>query len=175
MHIYGENDKKINLFVDSKSVVRAEKVSFYQASSPASRVLNRSFMEIKEVFNENDSIIELGMENDETSCLNFNIKESTETTVARLIGEVLFEAGAFKSDEFKLIEASEPDFISQNVGGTAQQTLKILESAKGGVLFIDEAYALNKKGRNVDFGIEAINTILKYMEDHRNEIMIIFA
>ena len=43
------------------------------------------------------------------------------------------------------------------------------------VLFIDEAYALNKKDANVDFGIEAINTILKYMEDHRGEIMIIFA
>lgn len=98
-----------------------------------------------------------------------------KTTVARLIGEVLFESGAFKSDEFKLIEASEPDFISQNVGGTAQQTLELLEKAKGGVLFIDEAYALNKKDANVDFGIEAINTILKYMEDHRGEIMIIFA
>lgn len=98
-----------------------------------------------------------------------------KTTVARLIGEVLFESGAFKSDEFKLIEASEPDFISQNVGGTAQQTLALLEKAKGGVLFIDEAYALNKKDANVNFGIEAINTILKYMEDHRGEIMIIFA
>ena len=74
-----------------------------------------------------------------------------------------------------MIEASEPDFISQNVGGTAQQTLALLEKAKGGVLFIDEAYALNKKDANVDFGIEAINTILKYMEDHRGEIMIIFA
>ena len=83
-----------------------------------------------------------------------------KTTVARLFGEVLFESGAFKSDEFKLIEASEPDFISQNVGGTAQQTLALLEKAKGGVLFIDEAYALNKKDANVDFGIEAINTIL---------------
>lgn len=50
-----------------------------------------------------------------------------------------------------------------------------MEKAKGGVLFIDEAYALNKKDANVDFGIEAINTILKYMEDHRGEIMIIFA
>lgn len=98
-----------------------------------------------------------------------------KTTVARLIGEVLYESGAFKSDEFKLIEASEPDFISQNVGGTAQQTLALLEKAKGGVLFIDEAYALNKKDSNVNFGIEAINTILKYMEDHRDEIMIIFA
>lgn len=98
-----------------------------------------------------------------------------KTTVARLIGEVLYESGAFKSDEFKLIEASEPDFISENVGGTAQQTLALLEQAKGGVLFIDEAYALNKKGSSVDFGIEAINTIIKYMEDHRGEIMIIFA
>ena len=53
--------------------------------------------------------------------------------------------------------------------------MALLEKAKGGVLFIDEAYALNKKDANVNFGIEAINTILKYMEDHRGEIMIIFA
>lgn len=98
-----------------------------------------------------------------------------KTTVARLIGQVLFDAGVFKDKEFKLIEASEPDFISSNVGGTAEKTLELLERARGGVLFIDEAYALNKKDSNVNFGIEAINTILKYMEDHRDELMIIFA
>lgn len=125
----------------------------------------------------NQRRIEKGMEPQEQSFHSVFMGNpgTGKTTVARLIGEVLFESGAFKSDEFKLIEASEPDFISQNVGGTAQQTLALLEKAKGGVLFIDEAYALNKKDANVNFGIEAINTILKYMEDHRGEIMIIFA
>ena len=76
---------------------------------------------------------------------------------------------------FKFIEVSEADLISQNVGGTAIQTKQYLDQARGGVLFIDEAYTLNKKGASVNFGQEAIDTIMKYMEDHRDEIMVIFA
>ena len=57
---------------------------------------------------------------------------------------------------------------------TAEQTRKKLEEAKGGVLFIDEAYALNKKGSN-STGEEAINELLTYMENHRDDIMVIFA
>lgn len=98
-----------------------------------------------------------------------------KTTVARMIGEILWEAGAFKGDEFKFIEATEPDMVSSNVGETAERTFALLEKAKGGVLFIDEAYVLNKKDSSVNHGQEAINSILKYMEDHRDEIMIIFA
>ena len=95
--------------------------------------------------------------------------------VARLMGKILFEHGALPGKEFIFIEAKESDLVSSNVGGTAEQTSALLEKARGGVLFIDEAYTLDKKGANVNFGQEAINTILKYMEDHRNEIMIIFA
>lgn len=98
-----------------------------------------------------------------------------KTTVARLLGKVLFQYGALAGDEFKFVEVSEPDLISQNVGGTAIQTKKYLDQARGGVLFIDEAYTLNKKGGSVNFGQEAIDTIMKYMEDYRDEIMVIFA
>ena len=98
-----------------------------------------------------------------------------KTMVARLMGKILFEHGALPGKEFIFIEAKESDLVSSNVGGTAEQTSALLEKARGGVLFIDEAYTLDKKGANVNFGQEAINTILKYMEDHRNEIMIIFA
>lgn len=98
-----------------------------------------------------------------------------KTTVARLMGKVLFENGVFSSDQFKFIEVTESDLISNHVGETAIQTQALLEKAKGGILFIDEAYTLNKRESNVNFGQEAINTILKYMEDHRDEIMIIFA
>lgn len=99
-----------------------------------------------------------------------------KTTVARLIGEILFENKAlYNKEEFIFIEASESDLISSNVGQTAEQTYNLLEQAKGGILFIDEAYTLNKGDSSVNFGQEAINTILKYMEDHRSEIMIIFA
>ena len=98
-----------------------------------------------------------------------------KTTVARLLGEVLFEAGVLSGKEFRFVEATESDLISSNVGGTAEQTQALLEKARGGILFIDEAYSLDKKDSDVDFGIEAINTILKFMEDNRDEIMIIFA
>lgn len=99
-----------------------------------------------------------------------------KTTVARLIGRILFENGAlYNKDEYIFIEATESDLISSFVGKTAEQTHKILEKARGGVLFIDEAYTLNKGDSSVNYGQEAINTILKYMEDKRDEIMIIFA
>lgn len=99
-----------------------------------------------------------------------------KTTVARLLGRLLFDRGVLPGDEFKFIEVSESDLIATHIGETAVQTQAILEKAKGGILFIDEAYTLNKgKSSQHNFGLEAVNTILKYMEDYRNEIMIIFA
>ena len=93
-----------------------------------------------------------------------------------MLGRVLFDRGVLPGDEFKFIEVSESDLIATHIGETAVQTQAILEKAKGGILFIDEAYTLNKgKSSQHNFGLEAINTILKYMEDYRNEIMIIFA
>ena len=97
-----------------------------------------------------------------------------KTTVARLMGKILFERGALFGDMFKFVEVSESDLLSGYVNQTTTQTLAKLEEARGGVLFIDEAYSLDKKSTN-DTGKEAITTILKYMEDHKNEIMIIFA
>ena len=98
-----------------------------------------------------------------------------KTTVARLFGEALYEAGVLSGEEFRFVEATESDLISSSVGGTAERTQHLLEKARGGILFIDEAYSLDKKGSSVNFGIEAVNTILKFMEDNRDDIMIIFA
>ena len=66
------------------------------------------------------------------------------------------------------------DFVAGYVGQTAAKTSKVIEKALGGVLFIDEAYALNGKSEN-DFGQEAIDTLLKAMEDHRDDLVIIVA
>lgn len=98
-----------------------------------------------------------------------------KTTVARLMGQVLFENGVFSGDKFIYKEVSETDLVSNHVGETALKTTNVLESARGGLLFIDEAYTLNKKDSATNWGQEAIDTILKYMEDHRDEIMIVFA
>ncbi|WP_300398836.1 AAA family ATPase [Faecalicoccus sp.] len=98
-----------------------------------------------------------------------------KTMVARLIGQIIYELGVFHSDEYKFVEVKESDLISNHVGETAIQTQNILQSALGGVLFIDEAYTLNKKDASVNFGQEAVDTILTFMEEHRDNIMIIFA
>lgn len=95
-----------------------------------------------------------------------------KTTVARIVGHVLYEKGVIAED--KLIETSRADLVAGYIGQTAEKTRKVLESALGGILFVDEAYTLASGGQN-DFGKEAIDEILKFMEDHRYNIMIIFA
>ena len=95
-----------------------------------------------------------------------------KTTVARLLGKLLYEKGVIKKNI--LVETSRADLVASYVGQTAPKTRKVLESALGGILFIDEAYTLTPETNN-DFGQEAIDEILKFMEDHRSEIMIIFA
>ncbi|WP_309306436.1 AAA family ATPase [Staphylococcus rostri] len=96
-----------------------------------------------------------------------------KTTVARLIARALYEEGVISENNF--VEVSRQDLVSEYIGKTASQTLEILESARNGVLFIDEAYTLTYGDQDKGLGQEAIDTILKYMEDHREEIMIIFA
>ncbi|WII29624.1 AAA family ATPase [Ligilactobacillus salivarius] len=95
-----------------------------------------------------------------------------KTTVARILGQLLYQKGIVRKSSF--VEVSRSDLVAEYVGQTAQKTREVLESALGGVLFIDEAYTLISGG-NQDFGIEAINEILKFMEDYRDDIVIIFA
>lgn len=95
-----------------------------------------------------------------------------KTTVARLIGKLLYENGIITTDKY--VETSRSDLVGRYIGETAIKTREVLESALGGVLFIDEAYSLAKGGEN-DFGGEAIDEILKFMEDHREDIVLIFA
>lgn len=95
-----------------------------------------------------------------------------KTTIARLVVKELYAAEVIA--ENKLVECSRADLIGGYAGQTAIKTQKMLEHANGGVLFIDEAYAL-VQGENDSFGHESVATILKYMEDHRDSIVIIFA
>lgn len=95
-----------------------------------------------------------------------------KTTVARIVGEVLYQKGIISQKKF--IEVSRSDLVAGYIGQTAKKTREVLESALGGVLFIDEAYSLSQGSEN-DFGKEAIDEILKFMEDHRKDMVIIFA
>ena len=96
-----------------------------------------------------------------------------KTTVARIIGRMLRDMGFLSGDVY--VEVDRGKLVGQYIGQTAQQTAAVIESARGGTLFIDEAYSLFKKDDPKDFGTEAIDTLLKDMEDHRGEYCCILA
>ncbi|WP_010632767.1 AAA family ATPase [Sporolactobacillus vineae] len=95
-----------------------------------------------------------------------------KTTVARML------SGLFRDMEIlpkgQMIEAERADLVGEYIGQTAQKTRDLVKKALGGVLFIDEAYALARGGEK-DFGREAIDTLVKQMEDHHTEFILILA
>ncbi len=95
-----------------------------------------------------------------------------KTTIARIMADMLFSVGVIKTN--KMIEVERKDLIAEYVGQTAVKTSEVIERAMDGVLFIDEAYTLTPTS-SVDFGGEAIATLIKAMEDHKNNLIVIFA
>ena len=96
-----------------------------------------------------------------------------KTTVARLISGILYNLKYIKQD--KLIEVSSKDLVAEYVGQTAVKTMNVVNKAMGGILFVDEAYALADKGNDNSFNGEAIATLIKAMEDYRDNLVVIFA
>ena len=95
-----------------------------------------------------------------------------KTTIARLVAKYLKAIGALKGGQ--LVEVTRADLVGRYTGHTAPLTNSVIESALGGVLFIDEAYSLYR-GEQDSFGVEAIDTLVKGMEDHRDELVVILA
>ncbi|MCI9543397.1 MAG: AAA family ATPase [Acutalibacter muris] len=95
-----------------------------------------------------------------------------KTTVARIVARYLKAMGSLSGGQ--LVEVTRADLVGQYVGHTAPLTQKALQSAMGGVLFIDEAYSLYR-GRDDSFGLEAIDALVKGMEDHRDKLVVILA
>jgi len=96
-----------------------------------------------------------------------------KTTVARILADVFKAMGLLYKGH--LVEVDRSGLVAQYVGQTATKTNKVIDSSIGGLLFIDEAYALSPKGIGTDFGKEAIDTLLKRMEDERGKFIVIAA
>jgi stage V sporulation protein K len=95
-----------------------------------------------------------------------------KTTVARLIGKLFLKMNVLTKGH--LIEAERADLVGEYIGHTAQKTRDLIKKAQGGILFIDEAYSLGRGGEK-DFGKEAIDTLVKHMEDKQHEFILILA
>ena len=95
-----------------------------------------------------------------------------KTTIARLVARYLKAIGALKGGQ--LVEVTRADLVGRYVGHTAPLTNQVIQSALGGVLFIDEAYSLYRGGED-SFGLEAIDTLVKGIEDHRDDLVVILA
>ncbi len=119
----------------------------------------------------------LGLPVDESQTLHMIFKGNPgtgKTTMARIVGEVLYNIGVLNSKTF--IETDRSGLVAGYVGQTAIKTKEKLESALGGIIFIDEAYSLAQDvGSGSDFGKEAIDTIVKVMDDNRENLLVILA
>lgn len=118
---------------------------------------------------------ELGLQNPSLSrhMIFYGNPGTGKTTVARLLGRIFKELGLLKTGQ--LIETDRSGMVAGYIGQTAQKTQELIQKALGGILFIDEAYALIRPGSNNDFGREAVETLLKAMEDHRDDLVVIAA
>jgi len=96
-----------------------------------------------------------------------------KTTVARLVAKIYKQLGFLSKGQ--LIETDRSGLVAGYVGQTAGKVSEVVASALGGILFIDEAYALARKGMDNDFGREAIDTLVKLIEDHRDDLVVIVA
>ena len=95
-----------------------------------------------------------------------------KTTVARIVAELLQALGYLKRGH--LVETDRAGLVAPYVGQTAIKVQSVVESAIGGMLFVDEAYALVKDSKD-SFGREALDTLIKMVEDHRDELVVVFA
>lgn len=96
-----------------------------------------------------------------------------KSTIARIVAESLFEVGAIPQNKFTT--ATSDEFVKGYIGQTGENTRKILDNALGGVLFIDEAYELTVRNDERSFNSEVISVLIRYMEEHRDDLVVIAA
>ncbi len=134
---------------------------------------------VKKVLKDLVDLIELRKKDDKLKIGDVNLHMvflgnpgTGKTTVARCVANILYDLGYIKQN--KLLEVSAKDLVAEYVGQTAPKTNSVIEKAIDGVLFIDEAYSLASNGQN-SYNDEAIATLIQAMENHRNDLVVIFA
>lgn len=136
---------------------------------------------VKQVLYDLVSLIELKKKADDLNIKSTNLHMvflgnpgTGKTTVARIIAEILYNLQYVKQN--KLIEVSSKDLVAEYVGQTSPKTMAVIEKARGGVLFIDEAYSLaSGNGQGNSYNEEAIATLIQAMENYRDDLVVIFA
>lgn len=126
---------------------------------------------------ENNRANVLGIEKNSNQCYHFVFLGNPgtgKTTVARLIGDIFYYLGILEKGQ--LVEVDRSSIVGRFIGETAKLTKKAIDKAMGGILFIDEAYSLAKGGEGSnDYGAEAIEVLIKAMEDNRDKFTVILA
>lgn len=137
--------------------------------------------EVKKIVRELADLIELKQKTTDLKIKDVNLHMvflgnpgTGKTTVARLIAGILYNLKYIKQN--KLVEVTSKDLVAEYVGQTAPKTNEVIQKARGGVLFIDEAYALaSGQGQGNSYNDEAIATLIQGMENYRDELVVIFA
>ena len=147
--VFGECEKKLNQLIGLSSIKESIlKIKAYALANKGSEVLNLHM------------------------CFEGN-PGTGKTEVARIIAGILHENGILPSS--KVVETDRSGLIGQYVGETPQKTMRKINEAMGGVLFVDEAYALVPEDGSFDYGHEAVATLIKAMEDYRGKFCVILA
>jgi len=133
----------------------------------------RDFVDYLNFINERKKLGLKTQENLSFHCVFLGNPGTGKTTIARLLGKIFKAMGILKNGH--VIEVDRSGLVGQFIGETAQKTDKVISEAVGGLLFIDEAYSLIKPGNQQDFGREAIDILLKRMEDMPGEFVVIAA
>jgi SpoVK/Ycf46/Vps4 family AAA+-type ATPase len=126
-------------------------------------------------FKQNENAGDLKVKNVNLHMVFLGNPGTGKTTVARIVAEILYNLKYIKQN--KLVEVSSKDLVGEYVGQTAPKTMKVVERALGGVMFVDEAYSLASggPGQNSSYNEEAIATLIQAMENYRDELVVIFA
>lgn len=117
--------------------------------------------------------LNIGSSNTEMHSIFVGPPGTGKTEVARMFGDILWSLN--KIPERKVIEVSKEDFVSQYIGETEVKTKEVIERAKGGILFVDEAYTLVDTKSEKDYGKIALEVIMRAMENERGNLVVIFA